>query len=467
MREAKYAGKLPGFQHSAMMTDVYFNIARSQGLRSTVSSSFFKRFRKGSKETSVEETTPSATETQDTLEPVSDGASGEPATAQSEGDNLPQSEIEDSTPAADTELEPAENIEAEEKASSGFFSKFRKSKSDTVDDESSGAIDDGLAPPCVSQGEKDKPEVKKGFFARIREGLSRTSSNFAEGLGNLFLGRKEIDEDLLEEIETQLLVADVGLDATTEIIDKLTDGVARKQLADADALYGALKESLVELLRQVEAPLVLPEKKPAVILVVGVNGVGKTTTIGKLAKRLQSEGKSVMLAAGDTFRAAAVEQLQVWGERNQVPVVAQHTGADSASVIYDAVASAQNKGVDVIIADTAGRLHNKSNLMDELSKVKRVMAKLDGSAPHEVLLVLDAGTGQNALNQAQHFIEAADVSGIALTKLDGTAKGGVIFALSQKFGLPVRFIGVGEGIDDLQPFQADAFVQALFNEPRD
>ncbi|GEM_PF-198296 len=465
MREAKYAGKLAGFQHSAMMTDVYFNIARSQGLRSIVSSSFFKRFRRGSKETPAEETTPSDLETQDTAQPVPDETSAEPAATLSEDDSSQQSQTEDSSAAAEVDLEA--NIDAEEKASGGFFSKFRKSKTDTADDESSAPTDDSLAPPSVSQGEKDKPEVKKGFFARIREGLSRTSSNFAEGLGNLFLGRKEIDEDLLEEIETQLLVADVGLDATTEIIDKLTDGVARKQLADADALYGALKESLVELLHQVEAPLVLPEHKPAVILVVGVNGVGKTTTIGKLAKRLQSEGKSVMLAAGDTFRAAAVEQLQVWGERNQVPVVAQHTGADSASVIYDAVASAQNKGVDVIIADTAGRLHNKSNLMDELSKVKRVMAKLDDSAPHEVLLVLDAGTGQNALNQAQQFIEAADVSGIALTKLDGTAKGGVIFALSQKFGLPVRFIGVGEGIDDLQPFEADAFVQALFNEQRD
>ncbi|WP_341771183.1 signal recognition particle-docking protein FtsY [Pseudomaricurvus hydrocarbonicus] len=326
-----------------------------------------------------------------------------------------------------------------------------------------------LAPEDVSAapvdvGEKDKPSTMGGFFARMREGLSRTSSNFAEGLGNLFLGQKEIDEDLLEDLETQLLVADVGLDATTEIIDNLTERVARKQLANPQALYDALKVSLGDMLDKVEAPLVLPENKPAVILVVGVNGVGKTTTIGKLSKRLQREGKSVMLAAGDTFRAAAVEQLQVWGERNDIPVVAQHTGADSASVIYDAVASAKAKGVDVVIADTAGRLHNKAHLMDELSKVKRVMAKLDVTAPHEVLLVLDAGTGQNALNQAEQFIAAAGVTGIALTKLDGTAKGGVIFALSQKFGLPVRFIGVGEGVDDLQPFVAKTFVQALFNE---
>nr|WP_240945977.1 signal recognition particle-docking protein FtsY [Pseudomaricurvus alkylphenolicus] len=313
-------------------------------------------------------------------------------------------------------------------------------------------------------GEKEKPKSKESIWARIKAGLSRTSANFAEGLGLLFLGKKEIDDDLLEEIETQLLVADVGLEATTDIIDKLTERVERKQLSDPQALYEALKESLMELLKKVESPLQLEEKKPYVILVVGVNGVGKTTTIGKLARRFQGQGKSVMLAAGDTFRAAAVEQLQVWGERNQVPVVAQHTGADSASVIYDAVASAQAKGVDVVIADTAGRLHNKANLMEELSKVKRVMAKLDNTAPHEVLLVLDAGTGQNALNQAEQFIDAAKVTGMALTKLDGTAKGGVIFALSQKFGIPVRFIGVGEGIDDLQPFEADAFVQALFSD---
>lgn len=308
-----------------------------------------------------------------------------------------------------------------------------------------------------------EPAKKPGFFARIKEGLKRTSSNFAEGLGSLILGRKTIDDELFEELESQLLVADVGLEATSEIIDNLTKAVARKQLADGDALYRALREQLTELLRPVEQPLVIDgNKKPYVILVVGVNGVGKTTTIGKLAKRLQNQGKKVMLAAGDTFRAAAVEQLQVWGERNQVPVIAQHTGADSASVIYDALQAAQARGIDVIIADTAGRLHNKNHLMDELAKVKRVMSKLDASAPDEVLLVLDAGTGQNAVNQAQQFIESAGVTGIALTKLDGTAKGGVIFALSKKFGLPVRFIGVGEGIDDLQPFAAEPFIEALF-----
>lgn len=318
-----------------------------------------------------------------------------------------------------------------------------------------------IAPTAVVQ----EAPAKLGFFARIKQGLSRTSSHFAEGLGNLFLGRKTIDDDLFEELETQLLVADVGMDATTEIIDSLTARVARKQLNDVDALYQALRDQLTDMLRPVEKPLLIDTtKQPYVILVVGVNGVGKTTTIGKLAKRLQNEGKKVMLAAGDTFRAAAVEQLQVWGERNNVPVIAQHTGADSASVIFDALQAAKSRGIDVIIADTAGRLHNKSHLMDELSKVKRVMAKVDGSAPHEVLLVLDAGTGQNAVNQTETFRDAAGVTGLVLTKLDGTAKGGVIFALSKKFALPVRFIGVGEAIDDLQPFAAEPFIKALFNQ---
>ena len=322
-----------------------------------------------------------------------------------------------------------------------------------------------LKEPSEVTLEPEKAEAKLGFFARIKKGLSRTSSQFAEGFGNLLLGKKAIDDELLEEIETQLLVADVGIEATTEIIDNLTTKVQRKQLADSGALYQALQDELRFMLKPVEQPLLIDSShKPFVILVVGVNGVGKTTTIGKLAKRLQGEGRSVLLAAGDTFRAAAVEQLQIWGDRNKVPVVAQHTGADSASVIYDAVSSAQARGIDVVIADTAGRLHNKSHLMDELSKVRRVMTKLDVNAPHEVLLVLDAGTGQNAVNQADIFLQAAGVSGIALTKLDGTAKGGVIFALSKKYQLPIRFIGVGEGIDDLQPFAAQPFVDALFGK---
>ena len=304
----------------------------------------------------------------------------------------------------------------------------------------------------------------ESLLSRMRRGLSRTSGNFSGGIGNLVLGRKAIDDELLEDIEAQLLMADVGIDATTRIIESLTEMMDRKELTEADKVQSVLKSLLTDMLVKVESPLSLPDNKPAVILVVGVNGVGKTTTIGKLARRFQSEGKSVMLAAGDTFRAAAVEQLEVWGERNDVPVVAQHTGADSASVIFDAVQSAQSKGVDVVIADTAGRLHNKSNLMEELSKVKRVMSKLDSSAPHEVLLVLDAGTGQNALSQAEEFSRAAGVTGIALTKLDGTAKGGIIFALSEQFGIPVRFVGVGEGIEDLQPFASEPYIAALFGD---
>ena len=303
---------------------------------------------------------------------------------------------------------------------------------------------------------------KAGFFSRLRQGLGRTSDNLVQGLGNLFLGRKEIDAELLEELESRLLLADVGVDATLEIIDHLTQRVSRKELTRPEALQAALQEELLTLLKPCEQPLDVQGHKPYVILMVGVNGVGKTTTIGKLAKRYMGEGRSVMLAAGDTFRAAAVEQLQVWGERNGVPVVAQHTGADSASVIFDGLQAAQARGVDVLIADTAGRLHNKDNLMEELKKVVRVMGKLDPSAPHEVMLVLDAGTGQNALAQAAHFQQWVGVSGISLTKLDGTAKGGVIFAIAKKLGLPIRFIGVGEAADDLRPFQAQEFIDALF-----
>ncbi|MFO1729196.1 signal recognition particle-docking protein FtsY [Pseudomonas aeruginosa] len=316
------------------------------------------------------------------------------------------------------------------------------------------------AAPAVSE-----PATRPGFFARLRQGLSKTSASIGEGMASLFLGRKEIDDDLLDDIETRLLTADVGVEATTLIVQNLTKRVARKELADSGALYKALQEELASLLRPVEQPLQVDvAREPYVILVVGVNGVGKTTTIGKLAKKLQLEGKKVMLAAGDTFRAAAVEQLQVWGERNRIPVIAQHTGADSASVIFDAVQAAKARGIDVLIADTAGRQHTKDNLMEELKKVRRVIGKLDETAPHEVLLVLDAGTGQNAINQAKQFNLAVELTGLALTKLDGTAKGGVIFALAKQFGLPIRYIGVGEGIDDLRTFEADAFVQALFAE---
>ncbi|MDQ7915369.1 signal recognition particle-docking protein FtsY [Pseudomonas sp. 102515] len=307
--------------------------------------------------------------------------------------------------------------------------------------------------------------AKLGFFARLRQGLSKTSASLGEGMASLFLGKKAIDDDLLEELETRLLTADVGVEATGVIMRNLTQKVARKQLADSEALYQALQQELTEMLLPVEQPLVIDTShKPYVILVVGVNGAGKTTTIGKLAKRLQSDGKKVMLAAGDTFRAAAVEQLQVWGERNRIPVIAQHTGADSASVIFDAVQAAKARGIDVLIADTAGRLHTKDNLMEELRKVRRVIGKLDAAAPHETLLVLDAGTGQNALNQAKQFHNAVPLTGLALTKLDGTAKGGVIFALAKQSALPIRYVGVGEGIDDLRPFEARPFVQALFAE---
>jgi len=310
----------------------------------------------------------------------------------------------------------------------------------------------------TSTGGPDQP----GFFSRLKRGLGRTSDTLVQGLGNVFLGRKEIDAELLEELESRLLLADVGVDATVDIIDRLTRRVSRKELTEPSALQAALKEELLNLLQPCELALSVSGHTPYVMLMVGVNGVGKTTTIGKLARRFMDEGRSVMLAAGDTFRAAAVEQLQVWGERNQVPVIAQHTGADSASVIFDALQAARSRKVDILIADTAGRLHNKDNLMEELKKVVRVMGKLDPSAPHEVMLVLDAGTGQNALAQADHFRQWVGVSGITLTKLDGTAKGGVIFAIAKKLGLPIRFIGIGEAAEDLRPFEAEPFIEALF-----
>ena len=314
----------------------------------------------------------------------------------------------------------------------------------------------------VDDDTQDKPQ-REGFFARLKRSLVRTKENVGSGFFGLFRGKK-IDDELFEELETQLLTADLGVDTTSRIIQSLVQHADRKQLKDAEALYGLLKQDMGEMLAKVEQPLVIDtSKKPYVILMVGVNGVGKTTTIGKLAKQFQAEGKSVMLAAGDTFRAAAVEQLQVWGQRNNIPVIAQHTGAASASVIYDAIEAARSRGADVLIADTAGRLQNKSNLMEELKKVVRVMKKLDEEAPHEIMLTLDAGTGQNALSQAKLFSEAVGLNGITLTKLDGTAKGGVIFAVADKFQIPIRYIGVGEGIDDLRPFVANDFIEALFS----
>jgi fused signal recognition particle receptor len=316
------------------------------------------------------------------------------------------------------------------------------------------------------QPESDQAR-RPGFFQRLKQGLSRTRSGLTEGLARLVLGRKVIDDEVLEEIETHLLTADVGAAATQRILADLTARVERKQLADPEALLNALKEDMASILLPWSRPLSIPaEPRPFIILMVGVNGVGKTTTIGKLAKHLQGQGLSVMLAAGDTFRAAAVEQLQTWGERNGVAVIAQARAADPASVIFDGVQAARARGIDVLIADTAGRLHTQANLMEELKKVKRVIAKLDPGAPHETLLVIDAGTGQNALNQARQFHEAVGVSGIVLTKLDGTAKGGVIFAVAEQMKLPIRFIGVGEDIDDLRPFDAADFVEALFADGR-
>jgi len=318
------------------------------------------------------------------------------------------------------------------------------------------------------QQQSEQGDAQSGLFSRLKQSLNRTSSKLTEGFASLVLGKKVIDDDLLEELETQLITADLGVDATQTIINDLTQRVARKQLGDAEALFNALRDDMVKILQPSAVPLVIPEQEgPYVILMVGINGVGKTTTIGKLAKQFQNQGKSVMLAAGDTFRAAAVEQLQVWGERNDITVISQHSGADSASVIYDALQAAKARKVDILIADTAGRLHTQNNLMEELKKVTRVMAKLDDNAPHEVMLVLDAGTGQNALSQAVQFTAAAGVSGITLTKLDGTAKGGIIFAIAKKTGLPIRYIGVGEGIDDLRTFQAEEFVDALLGREDD
>ncbi len=311
---------------------------------------------------------------------------------------------------------------------------------------------------------EEKPEKKAGFFARLKQGLTKTRQNLGGGLVDLFRG-KQIDDELFEELETHLLMADVGVETTMKIIDSLTQSASRKQLKDASVLYDLLKIELKKVIEDVSQPLTIPAGDgPFVMLMVGVNGVGKTTTIGKLAKQFQADGKSVMLAAGDTFRAAAVEQLQVWGERNDIPVIAQHTGADSASVIFDAISAAKARNIDVIIADTAGRLQNKAHLMEELKKVVRVMKKLDVNAPHEVMLTIDAGTGQNALSQTKLFDEAVGLTGLTITKLDGTAKGGVVFAVADKHHIPIRYLGVGEGIDDLRPFIGEDFIEALFSK---
>lgn len=300
-------------------------------------------------------------------------------------------------------------------------------------------------------------------FARLREGLRRTRTGLAAGLNKLFAGRT-LDEAAFEELESRLLLADVGVEVTQHLIERLREQAAAQHIQDATALLAVLREELLALVAPCQQPWQPSDSRPYVILTVGVNGVGKTTSIGKLAQWLQNAGHSVLLAAGDTFRAAAVEQLQVWGERNQITVIAQASGADSASVIYDAIQSAQARKVEVVIADTAGRLHTQTNLMEELKKIKRVIGKLDASAPHEVLLVVDASTGQNALHQALQFHEAVGVTGLVLTKLDGTAKGGIVFAIARRLALPIRFIGIGEQLEDLRTFDAAEFVAAVLDE---
>ncbi len=359
--------------------------------------------------------------------------------------------VEEPLPEQDDASEPEltdEELEAQALAT--------PSENEVVEEEA--AVEE--VPADDAQQEQEKP-TKEGFFARLKRSLLKTKENLGSGFISLFRGKK-IDDDLFEELEEQLLIADVGVETTRKIISSLTDTASRKQLRDAEALYGLLKDEMGEILAKVDEPLNIEGKTPFVILMVGVNGVGKTTTIGKLARQFEQQGKSVMLAAGDTFRAAAVEQLQVWGQRNNIPVIAQHTGADSASVIFDAIQAAKARNVDVLIADTAGRLQNKSHLMEELKKIVRVMKKLDVDAPHEVMLTIDASTGQNAISQAKLFHEAVGLTGITLTKLDGTAKGGVIFSVADQFGIPIRYIGVGERIEDLRPFKAGDFIEALF-----
>jgi fused signal recognition particle receptor len=309
---------------------------------------------------------------------------------------------------------------------------------------------------------KNDVEKPAGLFASLRQRLSKTRQTLSSGLSDLLLGKKQIDDELLEQLEDQLLMADVGMPATQKITSQLTESLHRKQLKDSESLIGALKRTMSEILAPCAIPLnISSANKPFVILMVGVNGAGKTTTVGKLAQQYKSQGLKVMLAAGDTFRAAAVEQLQSWGDRLGIPVVKQGQGADSASVIYDALQSAQARDIDVLIADTAGRLHTQMSLMDELAKIKRVMGKLDPDAPQETLLVLDAGTGQNALAQASKFRDTVGISGIILTKLDGTAKGGMIFSVAEQLQTPIRYIGVGESVDDLRSFDNEEFVDAL------
>ncbi|PMH45435.1 signal recognition particle-docking protein FtsY [Vibrio sp. 10N.286.49.B3] len=400
-----------------------------------------------------------------------DEEKGNTPSVETQEDNQQATELnQDTQPQAINDVDDATDVLSVEQAESisevseGLPTNDSSLSEDVVADEPVEDVEPvEKAEPVEVERIQEQEKPTESFFARLKRSLSRTKANIGAGFFGLFKGKK-IDDDLFEELEEQLLIADVGMNTTVKIIENLTEKASRQDMKDGEALYGLLKEEMAEILNQVEQPLEIDTTKtPYVILMVGVNGVGKTTTIGKLAKQFQSQGKKVILAAGDTFRAAAVEQLQVWGDRNDVPVIAQHTGADSASVIYDAIEAAKARGVDVVIADTAGRLQNKSNLMEELRKIVRVMKKIDDSAPHEIMLTLDAGTGQNAISQAKLFSDVAPVTGITLTKLDGTAKGGVIFSIADQFQIPIRFIGVGEGIDDLRPFEAHDFIEALFS----
>ncbi|MDO4643584.1 MAG: signal recognition particle-docking protein FtsY, partial [Cardiobacteriaceae bacterium] len=313
----------------------------------------------------------------------------------------------------------------------------------------------------LSSPTQEKPKSEGGYFSRIRKGLAKTRHGFA----NLFLGKKTLDQDLIDDLETQLLTADVGMEVTSKIISAVTQKIDRKELKDVDAVRAAVGDYMQQILAPYAKSIDTSIAKPYVILMTGINGAGKTTTIGKLARHYQKEGKKVMLAAGDTFRAAAVEQLQTWGARNNIPVIAQGTGADAASVAYDALQAASAHGVDILIIDTAGRLHTQDHLMEELKKIKRVIGKIDSAAPHETMLIIDAGNGQNALRQAEQFHKAMQLNSITVTKLDGTAKGGILFAISEKLAIPIRYIGVGEQLEDLRAFNAQEFVNALlYNE---
>ncbi|KXI23950.1 signal recognition particle-docking protein FtsY [Photobacterium sanguinicancri] len=410
----------------------------------------------------VDETAQQETDTQAAADAQAVAKATEQAEAQAAVKAAEEAEAQAVAKAAE-EAEAQAVAKAAEEAEAQAVAKAAEEAEAQAQAEAQAVEEAEAAATAAEVHEQEKPK-SEGFFARLMRGLKKTKMNFGSGFFDLFSGKK-IDDELYEELEEQLLIADVGMDTTNKIIKNLTERASRKDLKDGDALYGQLREELSEMLATVEQPLVIDTtKKPFVILMVGVNGVGKTTTIGKLAKQFQRDGKSVMLAAGDTFRAAAVEQLQVWGERNNVPVVAQHTGADSASVIFDAIESAKAKNVDVVIADTAGRLQNKGHLMEELRKIVRVMKKVDPEAPHEIMLTVDAGTGQNAISQAKLFSDVAPVSGITLSKLDGTAKGGVIFAIADQFNIPIRYIGIGEGIDDLRPFASEEFIEALFSD---